>query len=99
MIRSVAPDELWMSSAYQRETICLHYATIADLGVPGQMLPAVEEALAPFAPRPHWSKLFVATAEELAPRYPKMDDFRALANRLDPKGTFRNAFLDQHVFG
>jgi xylitol oxidase len=97
--RSVAPDELWMSSAYQRETICLHYATIADLGVPGQMLPAVEEALAPFAPRPHWSKLFVATAEELAPRYPKMDDFRALANRLDPKGTFRNAFLDQHVFG
>lgn len=97
--RSVAPDDLWMSSAYQRETICLHYATIADPGVPNEMLPAVERALEPFAPRPHWGKLFVATAEELAPRYPKINDFRDLAKRLDPNGKFRNAFLDQHVFG
>jgi xylitol oxidase len=97
--RSVAPDDLWLSSAYQRETICLHYATVADPRVPDEMLPAVERALEPFAPRPHWGKLFVATAEELAPRYPKMDDFRALANRLDPNGKFRNAFLDRHVFG
>ena len=97
--RSVAPDDLWMSSAYQRETVCLHYATVADPGVPGEMLPVVERALEPFAPRPHWGKLFVATAEEVAPRYPRMDDFRALANRLDPQGKFRNEFLDRHVFG
>ena len=97
--RSVAPDDLWLSSAYQRETICLHYATIADPGVPNEMLPVVERALEPFAPRPHWGKLFVATADELAPRYPKMGDFRALANRLDPNGKFRNEFLDRHVFG
>jgi xylitol oxidase len=98
-VRSVAPDDLWMSTCYQRDTICLHYATIADPGVPNEMLPAVERALEPFGPRPHWGKLFVATAEDLAPRYPKMDDFRALANRLDPKGKFRNEFLDRHIFG
>jgi xylitol oxidase len=63
------------------------------------VLPVVERALEPFAPRPHWGKLFVATAEELAPRYPRMADFRALANRLDPNGKFRNEFLDRHVFG
>lgn len=97
--RSVAPDDLWMSSAYQRETICLHYATIADPGVPDVMLPAVEDALAPYAPRPHWGKLFVATAEEIAPRYPRMDEFRALANQLDPAAKFRNEFLYRHVFG
>jgi xylitol oxidase len=98
-VRSVAPDDLWLSSAYQRETVCLHYATVADPAVPNEVLPIVERALAPFAPRPHWGKLFVATAEELAPRYPRMNDFRALANRLDPQGTFRNDFLDRHVFG
>ncbi len=98
-VRSVAPDDLWMSSAYQRETICLHYATVADPGVPSDMLPVVERALEPFSPRPHWGKLFVATAEELAPRYPRMADFRDLANRLDPNGKFRNEFLDRHVFG
>ena len=37
--RSVAADDLWMSTAYQRETICLHYATLADPGVPNEMLP------------------------------------------------------------
>ena len=84
--RSVAADDLWMSSAYQRETVCLHYATIADPGVPNEMLPVVEQALAPFSPRPHWGKLFVATAEELAPRYPRMADFRALANRARSGG-------------
>ncbi len=97
--RSVAPDDLWMSTAYQRETICLHYATVADPGVPNEMLPVVERTLEPFSPRPHWGKLFVASAEELAPRYPRMTDFRDLANRLDPEGKFRNEFLDRHVFG
>ncbi len=97
--RSVAADDLWMSTAYERETICLHYATIADPGVPNEMLPVVEQALEPFSPRPHWGKLFVASAEELAPRYPRMADFRALVNRVDPEGKFRNEFLDRHVLG
>ncbi len=98
-VRSVAPDELWLSSAYQRETVCLHYATVADPAVPNEVLPAVERALAPFAPRPHWGKLFVASAQELAPRYPRMADFRELASRLDPRGAFRNDYLIDSVFG
>lgn len=98
-VRSVAADDLWLSTAYERDTVCLHYATRADLDVPNQVIPAIERALAPFEPRPHWGKLFFATAEELAPRYPKMDDFRALAGRLDPRGAFRNQFLDEKVFG
>lgn len=98
-VRTVAPDDLWMSTAYQRPTVCLHYACAADPAFPETVLPVVEQALAPFDPRPHWGKLFVATADELAPRYPRMDDFRALANRLDPQGKFRNAFLDRHLFG
>jgi xylitol oxidase len=31
-------------------------------------------------------------------RYPRLGDFRALAERHDPAGKFRNAFLDRNVF-
>ena len=53
----------------------------------------------PFKPRPHWGKLFVMPAAAVHARYPKLGDFRALATRLDPDGKFRNAFVDQFVFG
>lgn len=98
-VRSVAADDLWLSSAYQREPICLHYATKADLAMPNEVIPVIEQVLAPYAPRPHWGKLYVATAEELAPRYPKMADFRALADRLDPRRAFRSPFLIEQVLG
>jgi xylitol oxidase len=32
------------------------------------------------------------------PTYPRLDDFRNLATRLDPSGKFRNAFVDKYVF-
>jgi len=63
------------------------------------LLPRLEDALAPFSPRPHWGKIFLATAADLAPRYPRMSDFHALAKRLDPRGAFRSSYLERHVFG
>ena len=60
---------------------------------------AIEGALAPFAPRPHWGKLFAMPAPTVQSRYPKLGDFRALATRLDPDGKFRNAFIDRYVLG
>jgi xylitol oxidase len=35
----------------------------------------------------------------LAPLYPRMADFRALARRHDSEAKFRNAYLEKHVFG
>jgi xylitol oxidase len=98
-IRTVAADDLWMSSAYGRDTVCLHFTWKPDRAAVDALLPELEAALAPFEPRPHWGKLFVATVEELEPRYERMADFRALAQRLDPRGAFRNAFLERHVLG
>jgi alditol oxidase len=40
----------------------------------------------------------VMPAAAFQPSYPRLDDFRALATRLDPHGKFRNAFLDKFVF-
>lgn len=98
-VRTVAADSLWLSSSYRQDSVCLHYTFVRDFEIPKKVLPVIEEALAPFQPRPHWGKLFAGTAADLAPRYPRIDDFRALADRLDPRGAFRNAFLAEKVFG
>jgi xylitol oxidase len=98
-IRTVAADDLWMSTAYGRDTVCLHFTWKPGQNAVEALLPSLESALSPFAPRPHWGKLFAATAQELEPRYEHMADFRRLADRLDSRGAFRNEFLVRHVFG
>ena len=45
--------------------------------------------------RPHWGKLHSRTAADLAPAYPRFDDFRSLRDRLDPDRVFANDYLDR----
>ncbi|TFD49995.1 FAD-binding protein [Cryobacterium sp. Hh11] len=98
-IRSVASDDLWLSPSYQRAGVALHFTWKPEQAAVEALLPALEEALAPFAVRPHWGKLFQADVATLATAYPWLGHFRALADRLDPAGKFRNAFLEHTVFG
>ena len=57
-----------------------------------------QQALAPFAPRPHWGKAFHADLFDPAAAYEMFDDFVELARRLDPHGVFRNRWW-QRVMG
>ncbi|WP_105033742.1 FAD-binding protein [Cryobacterium aureum] len=98
-IRSVAADELWLSPSFERAGVALHFTWKPEQAAVEVLLPALEAALAPFLMRPHWGKLFHSDAATLATRYRCLDDFRALADRLDPAGTFRNEFLERTVFG
>nr|WP_232830074.1 FAD-binding protein [Lewinella sp. IMCC34191] len=96
-IRTIAADDFWMSPAYQRDSVALHFTWKQQEEEVLALLPAIEEALAPFAVRPHWGKLFTINAATLRQRYPKMNDFVALAKRYDPEGKFRNTYLDNRV--
>ena len=98
-VRTVAADNLWLSTAYGTETVGLHFSWKPDQAGVDEVLPVVEEALAPFQPRPHWGKEFRMGAGELEARYPKLAEFRRLAERLDPRGAFRNPFLERTLFG
>ncbi|MEE1928233.1 FAD-binding protein [Streptomyces sp. TRM 70351] len=91
-IRTVAADEQWLSPAYRRDAVAFHFTWTADARRVLPVLPTVEAALAPFGARPHWGKLFTTPAAELERLHPRLGDFRALAARLDPAGTFRNAW-------
>ena len=62
-------------------------------------LVAVEAALAPFDARPHWGKLFLADAAVIAPLYERLPDFARLVERLDPRGAFRNDWLERRAPG
>ncbi|WP_276482623.1 FAD-binding protein [Paraflavitalea pollutisoli] len=98
-IRSIAADELWLSPAYQRDCIAFHFTWQQHIPEVMTLLPVIEAALAPFAVRPHWGKLFTIPATVLADRFEKLADFKKLANEYDPPGKFRNVFLEECVWG
>jgi xylitol oxidase len=91
-IRVVAADELWLSPSYGQDCVALHFTWIADTAAVRPVVTLAEQQLAPFAPRPHWGKVFTTAPEDLRSRYPRLPDFLALMRRLDPSGKFRNAF-------
>ena len=98
-IRTVAADRLWMSPQYGQATVGLHFTWTREPEAVARVLVALEAALAPFEARPHWGKVFLAEAATLAPRYERLADFARLAQRLDPRGAFRNDWLENRVLG
>jgi alditol oxidase len=98
-IRTIAADSLWLSPQHGTDTVAIHFTWTKEPAAVARAVERVEDALAPFAPRPHWGKLFAADAGTIAERYERVPDFRALAERLDPRGAFRNAWLERHVLG
>jgi xylitol oxidase len=95
-VRTIAGDDLWLSTAEGGDRVGLHFTWQPRQAEVEALLPTIEAALAPFDARPHWGKVFLDADRDLARLYPHWDDFRALAARTDPDGVFRNAFLDRH---
>ena len=98
-LRLVAADRLWLSPMYERETFALHFTWALHQAEVEQAAATIESALAPYAVRPHWGKVFAARADGLAALYPRLDDFRALRRELDPRGAFTNPWLRERVLG
>ncbi|HET9079310.1 MAG TPA: FAD-binding protein [Trebonia sp.] len=94
-IRSTAPDDLWLSGSYQRETLAIHFTWRNEPDQVSAVLRDVEAALEPFAARPHWGKLSHVTGAQVARRYPRLADARNLFERLDPGGRFSNRRLER----
>ena len=94
-LRTVAADDLWLSSAYQQDALGIHFTWKRDQAGVEAVLPAIEAALFPLGARPHWGKVFVDADGVVPSLYPRFDDFRALVAKYDPHGLFRNAYLDR----
>lgn len=97
-VRTVAADELWMSTAFGRDSVAFHFTWQPDWEAVRQVLPVIEGALASFEPRPHWGKLFTMSPDAVRSSYERLPRFAALLERHDPTGKFRNAFLGRNIF-
>jgi alditol oxidase len=97
-IRTIAADDLWMSTCYRQPSVAIHFTWKQDWPAVRRLLPVIEKELSPFQPRPHWGKLFTLSPTALRSRYEKLEDFIQLAAKYDPKGKFRNDFLNANIF-
>lgn len=95
-IRTVAPDDLWLSPSYQRDTVALHFTWIKDTAAVTPVVAAIDHLLAPLGARPHWAKLFATAPHAVRALYPRSADFQQLLRDLDPAGKFRNSFVGRY---
>jgi xylitol oxidase len=96
-VRTIAADNLWMSPCYRQACVAIHFTWVQDWPAVSQLLPLIEEQLAPFDARPHWGKLFTMPPARVQSLYEKLPDFRELLRSYDPQGKFRNAFLETYI--
>jgi xylitol oxidase len=98
-VRTIAADRLWMSPEYGRDTVGLHFTWKPEPDAVARVLADIEAALARFEARPHWGKVFLADAAAVAGLYERLPDFIRLIERLDPRGAFRNRWLEARLLG
>ena len=98
-IRAVAADDLWLSPCYRRDSVAFHFTWRPDTAAVLPVVRLLERQLAPFAARPHWGKVFTASADDLRARYDRLPDFLSLMHHFDPAGKFRNAYTDRYLLG
>ena len=97
-LRTIAADDLWMSMAYKRDSMAIHFTWKPEWPAVKEILPLIEEQLAPFDPRPHWAKLFTIPPAQLAAKYERLSEFKSLMRHYDPSAKFRNEFLDTNLY-
>lgn len=93
-IRFAAADDVWLSTAYGRESAYLAVHQYQRLPHE-RFFAAVEAIVGAVDGRPHWGKLHGLDAERLAALYPRFADFRAVRAEHDPTGVFANAYTDR----
>jgi L-gulono-1,4-lactone dehydrogenase len=94
-IRVAPADDVALSTAYDRDSFYLAFHTHhrSDWRTHTAYLRAMEAVMREHDGRPHWGKLHTRTAADLAPAYPRFEEFLALRERLDPDRVFVNDYL------
>jgi xylitol oxidase len=92
-VRSIAADDQWLSPASGRDSVGLHFTWVPDEEAVAPVVDLVERTLAPYAPRPHWAKVSALSPATVLARYEHAGAFAALRRRVDPAGTFANAYV------
>lgn len=93
-VRCTPADDAWLSTTHGRESVYLAF----HMGRRMDHRPyfsGVEALLREYDGRPHWGKMHTRTAADLAPAYPRWEEFGRLRDRLDPDRVFANRYLER----
>jgi FAD-linked oxidoreductase len=95
--RTVADDDIAISPFFERPsaTIAIHHHAAFD---PRKFFAGAADIFRRYGGRPHWGKMHWLNATTAEALYPKMDLFREIVRKLDPKGRFRTPYLSA-LFG
>lgn len=93
-VRFAAADDIPMSPANGRDS-CYIGAYVSSLKWASPYFKEFEALMSDYQGRPHWGKSFSRTHAELRELYPAYEQFNQLRQRCDPKGLFRNSFVDR----
>lgn len=95
-VRCAEADDAWLSTAYGQRTA--YIAIHQYYRMPHQeYFDAFAEIAAGFGGRPHWGKMHPFEVSQLRNRVPRLDDFIAVRDRVDPQRRFANAYLDRII--
>jgi FAD-linked oxidoreductase len=96
-IRFAAGDDIWLSTAYGRETayVAIHQYAGLPYADYFQLFASIATSV---GGRPHWGKMHSCSASYLSSVYPRFADFLRIRDSLDPSRLFANDYLTQ-VFG
>lgn len=100
-VRMVKADNIPMSPAKgQKDHIGIHFTWWRKHDEIVKVLPYVEKILTPFNVKPHYGKIFELSGKKFNELFSGKDLnlLRAMILHLDPKGKFRNDFIDKYIF-
>jgi FAD/FMN-containing dehydrogenase len=95
--RTLAADDILLSTAQGRETVTLSVHQGADRDY-RPLFDAAEAVFRNHAGRPHWGKVHGLGAQALVRLYPGFETFQHQRRALDPNGVFLNDYL-RRLFG
>jgi FAD-linked oxidoreductase len=93
-VRTAPADDVALSTASGRDSLYLAFHTHRDADHRAYFA-LLEPILRAHDGRPHWGKVHTRAAADLAPAYPRFEEFLALRDRLDPHRVLANAHLRQ----
>jgi FAD-linked oxidoreductase len=91
-IRVTPADDIPLSTSSGRDSFYLAFHTHRDVDH-REYFALLEPILRAHDGRPHWGKVHTRTAADLAPAYPRFEEFLALRDKLDPDRVFANDYL------
>jgi FAD-linked oxidoreductase len=91
-VRTVAPDDFWLSPFYKRPTcsIAIHHDAAGD---PLPFMAAAEPIFRKHGGRPHWGKMHNLTAADFRKIYPRWDDAMEVRRDIDPKNRLVSPYM------